>query len=333
VGRNRESLDLRRDLWRDARRADLVGGAGGVLGLIVEEPAVLGDDLDHGEGHGGAIGLLENWAGQLEPLEILLDEQLIVVAERLIDCGGELAGREAEPNAETGPLRRRLDDARDAGVVECRLQRGGALLGRLPARDLPRPGQRQSRLQEDAARQTLVHGQSAGENAGARVGEAQHLQHPLNGPVLPIGPVHGDEHHVHGRAAVFTKAGGRIVTLEGRAPIHTVERRGRGDRQGESVGRQIADGHQPAPLAGDAYRLDVVPIAVKRVDDNGARVKGHLVLRCGSAHEDGHVGLGLHEGPAPYGLQSVPARTSPARGILPVPHAGPIAGRRTRRFG
>ena len=91
------------------------------------------------------------------------------------------------------------DDDADRRAFVDRLDDIGRLkhvaLGRLVPADGQPLGHRHARRRQHDFGRVLLHGEGRGEHAGMRVGDAQHLENALNGPVLadpPMQRVKGD---------------------------------------------------------------------------------------------------------------------------------------------
>ena len=132
---------------------------------------------------------------------------------------------------------------------------------------------RQASLPPDFLGLVLVHGQRAGEHAGAHVGQAGHLQQPLDGPVLPEGAVQHREHHVRrdaaapdGQPAAGHHADGASRGDELQAlPVAFPAEAGAGLQVPDS---RLVDADQDLPVAGG--------VQVARHGGGGAQ--GHFVL-------------------------------------------------------
>ena len=135
------------------------------------------DDLAHDGGDRVAVS--EDAALDLDAVDALLDQHLLVVPARELDCRTELVGaphlRDPHRRAEAGGLH-------EYGVVE--IVRGYvAVPKRHVARDRD-PAVAEHRLEE-----VLVHAQSRRGDAGADVRHSRQLEEPLHGAVLPERPV------------------------------------------------------------------------------------------------------------------------------------------------
>ena len=145
----------------------------------------------------------------------------------------------------------------------------------------------------------LVHTRGAGHHPAADVGQAHHLQHSLDGSVLPIRPVQQRQDHVD--LAEHLGACGR-----GHREVATSQRGGedsppqpvRGDPRRRSAVAQFEGGRvvlneQPLALTSDAHREDLVAITVDGRQDPGGGGAGDRVLTATAAEDDGDTHLGV----------------------------------------
>ena len=155
-------------------------GALRVFALVVVA-ARLGRDLDDGEGFLFLL-IAPDGDGELASLDELLDEHLVVVAERVREGLFEIRRLLDDVDADGGALRGRLDDDGQA-EVPCDLRREvarGELVGvvGMGAR------RRDALGDEDALGGRLVHRDGGSEDARARVGDAEHVERALQHAVL-----------------------------------------------------------------------------------------------------------------------------------------------------
>ena len=156
---------------------------------------------------------------------------------------------------------------------------------------------------EDVLHRRLVHADGRGEHARARVRQARQLEESLDGPVLALGAVEQDQHHVealaeaggqalgalHPRERARGLAGGGAVEqlalgLGLRPALGQRELRGRPAQRAERI---AAD--EPAPVLGDADRHDVEARAVDRGHHRRGAREGDLVLTRSSAEHHAHA--------------------------------------------
>ena len=114
------------------------------------------------------------------------------------------------------------------------------------------------------------------------------LEHPLEGPVLPVGAVDQREHHIElALRAVGLDQGARSP---GQLDLHSRLRRDRGKlcgarREGGRVVEEV-----PRSLAGDADVHGLVAIVVQRTLHGACRDNRYLVLRGAPPEDDGDPG-------------------------------------------
>ena len=156
---------------------------------------------------------------------------------------------------------------------------------------------------EDVLHRRLVHADGRGEDARARVRQARQLEEALNGPVLALGAMEQDQHHVEAlaeargqalgalhpreRARGFT-GGGAVeqlaLGLGLRPALRQREPRGLPAQRAERI---AAD--EPAPVLGDADGHDVEARAVDGGHHRRGAREGDLVLARSSAEHHAHA--------------------------------------------
>ncbi len=155
-----------------------------VLGLVVV-PLVAGHD-DLARFGGDRLAVSEHADLDLDPVDELLDEHLLVVAEgecdRRFELGGVVGFRDPDRRAEP----RGLDEHRVG-------ERVGGLLA---AAQGDVAGDRDAAVAQHRLAQVLVHGERRSGHAGAHVGHAGQLEEALHGAVLAEGPVQQREDDV-----------------------------------------------------------------------------------------------------------------------------------------
>jgi hypothetical protein len=172
----------------------------------------------------------------------------------------------------------------------------------------------------------LVHPDRGGENSGADVAHARHLQQALDGAVLTPRPVQQREDDVD--LAELVRHGGRVVHHQlAAAPLTGKADRGAGGvdlRQLLSGGdrepvRVVGLEHPPA-VVGDADRHHVVPLRVDGREHAARRRTGHRVLAGPAAEDHGDARLASAHLPVrgllvllAHGEPTLPVRLSTSR--------------------
>ena len=131
------------------------------------------------------------------PDEVALDDHLGVVAQRFVDGRGQLTSIVDQGHAHAAAQSGGFDDTL---LAHRRLDVPQHALGRRAPRRPSKPGvirNRQTVAAHQVLEHDLVHGHRAGEDAGSGVGNARHLQEPLQRAVLTEGPMHGQEGDVN----------------------------------------------------------------------------------------------------------------------------------------
>ena len=114
----------------------------------------------------------------------------------------------------------------------------------------------------------LVHARGTGQHPAADVGNAHHLQHALDGPVLAVGPVQQRQDDVdppqdlRPRGAEHRELSASQGCGEPPAPQALGGDGHRGAVVAELEGGRIVLDEQPLALGGDAHRKDLVAVAV-----------------------------------------------------------------------
>ncbi len=166
-----------------------------VLVLVVVE-VVAGHDLAHRRGLERRVA--EHRALQLAATDGALHHHGVVEAQGEGDRGDQAVGALDAVDADARAAHARLDEDRHRqGSQALQHSLRGAL--ELQARDLLELEHRQARLPQQSLAEQLVHRHGAGGDPGPDVGHLQHLQQPLQGPVLPPGAVHDREGHIDRR--------------------------------------------------------------------------------------------------------------------------------------
>ena len=285
-----------------------------VLGLEVVEPGVPADQhLGRDAGVRRPAGrALENGALDLHARHRRLHEHLRIVLagdlDRLLQPGriGHL-GR-----ADAGPAPGRLDEDRPAelgDVVEHPLALGrdrgprraapGFRLAPVTVADDHVAPDGQAARGEDQLHVLLVHAGRAGEHPGPRVPGARHLQQALDRAVLAVRAVQQRQHDVnlaeaargvargrdHQAARGRVEAGGDLGAGGGHG-LH-----GRQLAAGDGQPPGVVGGKDPAAVAGDAHRHDLIPVAVERREHVPGAEARYRVFRAPPAEHDRHPDL------------------------------------------
>ncbi len=249
-----------------ARLADLLGASSPmpgrddevhaprlVLGLVVV-PVGVGDDLARQRGL--RLGVAEHRALDLEAVAVRLDDHARVVRAASITA----ASRSSSSSTLTMPT---LEPSRDG------LTHTGSPSSATCSRQSASPARPEVRLAEvdlghaavgeQALEGELVDRRRGGEHAGARVGNAEHLERALDGAVLAIGPVHDGEGDVAAEQAAARLELDLVALAE------------------------------PAPVALDDDVEDLVPGLGETGADRGAGAERDLVLARAAAPEHGDL--------------------------------------------
>ena len=145
----------------------------------------------------------------------------------------------------------------------------------------------------------LVHARGTGQYPAADVGHAHHLQHSLDGSVLPVGPVQQRQddvdlaEHLGARGCGHREVAASQWGGEGPPPQPV-----RGDPHRRSAvaelegGGVVIDKH-PLPLGGDADGKDLVAITVDGRQNPGGGSAGDRVLTAATAEDDGDTHFGV----------------------------------------
>ncbi len=191
VGGLRERLRTRVDRGRDAGGNHVVKLGGLVLDARVVEVGPRHDLHD-----GQRVGLLiaDNGHRYLGALDAFLDKHALAARACQLDRPFELRGlgysRDAIGAAVAGGLdkERQPELAHDDVDLFRREQR--------PGRDVAAAGATDAGVRVEDLRHLLLGGNRRGENAGERIGDAKHLEQPLNAAVLPVPAVERRERDV-----------------------------------------------------------------------------------------------------------------------------------------
>ena len=134
-------------------------------------------------------GLVEHADGELAARDEPLEQRVLAVLERLGEAGGHLLAGLRQGDAVARTLPQRLDDQRQADLLDGGLD----LLPRLRGRHEPEGRRRDVVRDEEALGGHLVHPRAAGLRVGAGVRDPGLFEQPLNPAVLAEPAVQGDE--------------------------------------------------------------------------------------------------------------------------------------------
>ena len=221
----------------------------------------------------------------------LLDDDMIVVPQRLVDRRAQRVAVADLGDTDGRSEIRRLDEHRKAELVDDPAQeRRVELL--LPRAQPPRL--RQAVLGEHVLRRRLVEAQRRGEDAGTDVRNPGELEQALHGAVLTHRTVQQRQHD-HGLGGSGRKDRGKRIELRAIAVIGRRQRARADPEGGDGVCRL-----DPPPVAGDPDRHDVVLRRVSRVQHVERGDAGDFVLGGLSSEEDHEAhtvvpGTGRHE--------------------------------------
>src|SRR5580765_1243341 len=271
---DRDPLHLFDHGVREVRRDDEVHAALLVLRRVVVPLVSERDDLAR-DGR-DRLAVAEHADFDLDPVEEVLHEHLVVVAECQQHRIGELALvvslRDPDRRAESG----RLDEAREPEGVLHRTA--------LAERDVPRDGE--PAVPQHLLEEVLVHAESRSRDAGADVRDNGELEQSLDGAVLPERAVQDRQHDVDGAES------GRGV------------RRWDGQRFRDRA--VLAGAELPAAVATDCHRDDVIALGIERLEYRAGRGQRDVVLGRAAARQDGDPGARHYGGPGVVGAPNLP---------------------------
>src|SRR5215210_1313695 len=295
---------------RQARRHDQVHPALVVLGRVVvpvrpAEP--VGDDL--ARQRRDRIAVPEHAALDLDPVDELLDQDLLVVLEGERDRFLELLGRARLRHADRRAEARRLDEDREAERVRECLPRAN--------RDAARDGD--PLVAHDRLEQVLVHAERRRRDARADVRDGCELEQALHGAVLAEGSVEDWQHDVDLAERRRRRRRGRNGQRLCR-PWPGVRHRGRsvsGECRISRAGFEL-----PAAVAADRDRHRVVALRVERLQHRAGGGERDLVLARAASHQDGNLQSTSHGTGAFSSLKRPTTIVTSLCGLACVPAAG-----------
>ena len=186
----------------------------------------------------------------------LLDQHLVVVGERQVECAVELVGRANARDADARAETSRLDEDGKAELGLDARAHGATVVVRA---DQDLAGDVDAGIPQGGLAALLVHRQRGTEHAGANVRHVEHLEQALHRAVFAEGAVQHGEHHV---AAERTALAGRD-------------------------GDDGAVGCRPDAIARDRDAHDLEARGIESCGNALRRAERHVVLRGAAAAEHG----------------------------------------------
>jgi len=248
-------------------------------------------------------------------LDGLLHQGFAVVVEGVGQAVGQAVSRAGLDGANTATAVRGLDKAGIAQLALYLANDGGHFVLPLRPGDDDGGGHGKARLAEDHLLEGLVHAEGAGGHTGPHVGNAHHLQEPLEGAVLTVGAVHQrkqDIQLVEDGQGPAGEAAARVLLQAlsaGRQAGHAFT------PDGGQGGLRLAGG-EPGALLGDADRHRLEAILIDGGHHPLGGDNGHFMLGGAAAEEDAHQPgpLPSHRIPLPRALPLAPGE---GRSVLP----------------
>ena len=222
--------------------------------------------------------------------------------------------------------------------------RSAAVSVAVPRRSTTRSPTGRPSARQQLLRELLVHARGAGQHPGPDVGQAGHLQQPLDRAVLAERAVQHGEHDVHAGEHLARAARLEDDQPGARRVAGQHQRRcadGVDGRQRAAVDRQlrgVVGAQHPGAVGGDADRDDVEAVAVEVAQHAAGRDAGDGVLAAAAAEHDRHADTTRHrrcrhvtQGRGPSVVQPEQAQVARAEGARCRPgRRSGCAGRRCR---